>query len=245
MARPGFGSQLSTLLDRTLMIYLGSPVTLLIMLLQPPLVGAILGLAWQRQEPTNATFLCMAIAAIYIGAMNSATAIVRERAILERERMFRLSVWAYLLSKITVLAGVCVVQMVLLLVTQASLMHLPAGVGNHIGLAVALTLAATCATGLGLTISAFARSTYVAVLLVPILIIPQIVFTEVVLKGGIDRQIPELVEKVTITKWGYEALHMVGRDGPWTTFAGSVAMMLLLLAVFLGVAAFKLKLEDI
>lgn len=245
MARPGFSSQLSTLLDRTLLVYLGSPSTLAIMLLQPPLVGAILGLAWQNQEPTNSTFLCMAIAAIYIGAMNSATAIVRERAILERERMFRLSVWAYLLSKAAVLAGVCVAQMALLLAVQSNLMHLPAGVGNHILLAVALTLAAACATGLGLAISACARSTYVAVLLVPVLIIPQIVFTEVVLKGGIDRQIPEVVEKVTITKWGYEALHMVGNDGPWGDFVGSAAMMLLLLGVFLGAAAFKLKLEEI
>ena len=245
MARPGFGTQLSTLLDRTLLIYLGSPTTLLIMMVQPPLVGAILGAAWRNQEPTNATWLCMAIAAIYIGAMNSAAAIVRERAILERERMFRLSIWAYLLSKIMVLAGVCVAQMALLLTAQSQLMHLPAGVGNHLLLGLALTLAAVCATGLGLAISAFARSTYVAVLLVPILIIPQIVFTEVVLKGGIDRQIPEVVEKVTITKWGYEALHMVGTDGEWGTFVGSTVMMLLLLALFLLIAALKLRLDDV
>ncbi len=244
MARPGFSSQLGTLIDRTLLVYLGSPTTLLILLVQPPLIGMILGLGWQNQESTNATFLCMAIAAVYIGAMNSAAAIVRERVIFDRERMFRLSIWAYLLSKTTVLAGVAAGQMVLLLVAQSYFMHLPVGVGNHILLALALTFAAITATGLGLAISAFARSTYVAVLLVPVLIIPQIVFTEVVLKGGIDKKVPAMVENFTITKWGFEALQMVGNDGRWDAFAGSVLAMLALLSGFLLVAALKLKLDE-
>ncbi len=244
MARPGFSSQLSTLLDRTVMVYLGSPTALLIMLVQPPLIGLILGFGWQNQEATRATFLCMSIAAIYIGSMNAATAIVRERPIFDRERMFRLSIWAYLLSKLAVLAAVCAGQMVLLLVAQSYLMHLPAGVWNHILLVVALTVSGVAATGLGLAISAFARSSYVAVLLVPVLIIPQIVFTEVVLKGGIEKKVPAVVEKITITKWGFEALYMVGSDGKWGSFAGSVLAMLALLAGFLTLAALKLRLDD-
>jgi hypothetical protein len=244
MARPGFRSQLGTLLDRTLAVLLGGPGTLAILMLQPPLVGAILGLGWQAQEPTPATYLCMAIAAIYIGCMNAATAIVRERPVLQRERMFNLNIWSYLLSKTVVLAVVCVLQMVLMLLAQGQLMHLPPGILNHTLLLLFLSLAGLAATGLGLAISAFSNSSYMAVILVPVLIIPQIVFSEVVLgEIGIGRRFPELIEKVTITKWGFEALRAVGEGGQLWILVRSGSLLLLLMGLFLSLAALKLKLD--
>jgi len=245
MARPGFSRQLSVLIDRTIAIYLGSPATLLVLFVQPPLVGAILGLGWQKQEPRPATYLCMAIAAIYVGCMNAAVAIVRERAIFDRERMFCLHIWSYLLSKTCVLAAVCALQMVLLLVAQASLMHLPPGVGNHLLFFLLLLFAAVAATGLGLAISAFARSSYMAVIAVPVLVIPQIVFSVVVLgENDNAKRFPSLIEKLTITKWSFEALRAVGESGEqWMIVRGGL-MMLLQLAVLLVVAAFKLRLDD-
>ena len=246
MARPGFKSQLGTLLDRTIAIHLGSPGTLLILLLQPPLVGVILGAGWSNQEAVPATYLCMAIAAVYIGCMNAATAIVRERAVFNRERMFCLNIWAYLLSKTTILSVVCAVQMVLLLVAQARLMHMPTGVGANLLMFAALTATAISATGLGLAISAFSRSTYMAVILVPVLLIPQIVFSRVVLgESGVAKQIPSVVEKITITKWGFEALETAGKmDTDEWIFLRGAAILALQLCIFLMIAAFKLKADE-
>lgn len=245
MARPGFRRQLSVLLDRNLAVLFGSPGTLALLLVQPPLVGAVLGLAWQGQEGTAATYLCMAIAAVYIGCMNAAGAIVRERAIFQRERMFLLSIPAYVLSKALVLLVVVQLQMVLLLAAQGRLMHLPPGALNHVLLLLCLGATAGAATGLGLLISAVARTSYAAVVSVPVLIIPQIVFSEVVLGGvGIDKAVPSVVEKVTLTKWGYEALQVVARDGsPWT-YLGSLALLAGMLAGLLSLAALKLKMDD-
>lgn len=244
MARPGFRSQLSTLIDRTILVQLGSPGTLLLMLVQPVLVGAVLGLGWQQSEATPSTYLCMAIAALYIGAMNAATSIVSERPIFERERMFNLNIASYLLAKTVVLGVIASAQMVVLLVVQSQFMHLPPGLGRHLLLFMGLMLPALTATGLGLCISAFAHSSTMAVLLVPVLIIPQIVFTEVVLgQTGIEKHIPSIVEKFTITKWGFEALEMVGNDGSFTILAGSGSMLLGQLAVLLGLAALKLRLD--
>lgn len=245
MGRPGFKAQLGTLLDRTIAIQLGSMSTLVILLAQPPLVGLILGAGWSNQEATAATFLCMAIAAVYIGCMNAATAIVRERAVFNRERMFDLSIWAYLLSKSVVLSVVCAVQMVLLLVAQAHLMHLP-GVGTKILMFFALWLTAMSATGLGLAISAFSRNTYMAVILVPVLLIPQIVFSEVVLgESGIAKQVPSIVENFTLTKWGFQALKTSAESNTdeWVFISGA-AILLAQLCAFLVVAALKLKTDE-
>ncbi len=245
MARPGFKSQLSTLLDRTIAIHLGSMSTLVILMLQPPLVGLILGAGWSNQQATSATCLCMAIAAVYIGCMNAATAIVRERAVFNRERMFCLSIWAYLLSKTVVLSVVSAVQMVLLLVAQAHLMHLP-GVGTKILMFFALWLTAIAATGLGLAISAFSRNTYMAVILVPVLLIPQIVFSKVVLGDtGIAKQVPSVVEKITLTKWGFQALETArNTDTDEWTFIAGMAILFAQLCIFLFIAALKLKTDE-
>ena len=245
MARPGFKSQLGTLLDRTVAIHLGSLSTLVILMVQPPLVGLILGAGWSNQEATAATYLCMAIAAVYIGCMNAATSIVREREVFNRERMFCLNIWAYLLSKTTILSVVCAVQMVLLLVAQTQLMHLP-GVGTKILMFFALWLTALAATGLGLAISAFSRNTYMAVILVPVLLIPQIVFSRVVLgESGIAKQIPSVIEKITLTKWGFQALETAGKsDTDEWVFLSGAAILVVQLCIFLLVAALKLKTDE-
>ena len=245
MARPGFKSQLGTLLDRTVAIHLGSLSTLVILMVQPPLVGLILGAGWSNQEATAATYLCMSIAAVYIGCMNAATSIVREREVFNRERMFCLNIWAYLLSKTTILSVVCAVQMVLLLVAQTQLMHLP-GVGTKILMFFALWLTALAATGLGLAISAFSRNTYMAVILVPVLLIPQIVFSRVVLgESGIAKQIPSVIEKITLTKWGFQALETAGKsDTDEWVFLSGAAILVVQLCIFLLVAALKLKTDE-
>lgn len=238
-------AQLGTLAERELAVVLGSPGTLLMFLVQPLLVGAVLGAAWQRGEATPSTYLCMAIAAVYLGCMNAAATIVRERAVLQRERMVGLRLWPYLISKTSVLSVVCGVQMGLLLWAQGTLMHLPPGVVNHVGMFVLLWCAALAATGLGLAISAFAGSTYVAVIAVPILIIPQIVFSRVVLgPAGIEKRVPSLVEKATVTRWTYEALEALVRDQSAWTVAQGVLVPLLQLALLLGVAAARLRMED-
>lgn len=245
MSRPGFSSQLSTLIDRTVATHTGSLTTLVILFLQPPLVGMILGLGWQKQEATASTYLCMAIAAVYLGCMNAACAIVKERAIFDRERMFCLNIWAYLLAKMVVLGLVSILQMVLLLAAQGYFMHLEPGIGSHLLFLIGLVASAAAATALGLAISAFATSSYMAVILVPVLIIPQIVFSKVVLgASGIDKRIPSIIEKITITKWGFEALETVDGDAEAWIVVRSCFWLMVQLWVFLTAAALKLKLDD-
>ena len=46
MSRPGFRDQFDVLLDRNLHLLLGAPRQLLFLLVQPLLIGGLIGLAW-------------------------------------------------------------------------------------------------------------------------------------------------------------------------------------------------------
>jgi len=73
--------------------------------------------------------LCVAMmifTAIMLGASNSSREIVKEQAIYRRERLVNLRVTPYLLSKVTVLSGVCLVQTLLLVTVVTMGLNLPA-----------------------------------------------------------------------------------------------------------------------
>ena len=99
MVRPGFRRQLDILVDRAIAVHLGSLGTLLMMLAQAPIIGWFIGLAWRGQEAVPQTYFIMSVAALWMGCMNACTAIVVERPIFLRERMFDLDIQSYLLSK--------------------------------------------------------------------------------------------------------------------------------------------------
>ena len=63
---------------------------------------------------SGAIFL-LAVAAIWFGTSNAAREIVAEQAIYRRERMVNLSGVNYVLSKFTLLTGLCIVQCTVLL----------------------------------------------------------------------------------------------------------------------------------
>ncbi len=245
MARPGFASQYDTLLDREIALRTASFRELLLLLGQPVLLGYVIGLAWRSAEAEPATFFSMSIAIVYLGCMNACCAIVRERAVYDRERMFELSIRAYLLSKLAVLAVISSVQAALLLFTQSRLMALPPGLGNHILLLLVMAGTGITATSLGLFISACATSSHGAVIAVPSLIVPQIVFSEVVLRSHIDKKVPAFMEKLTITKWCQDALVMLSEEVDLDIMVKSVFALAVQLTVLMVLSATKLRLEEV
>ncbi len=244
MARPGFRRQLDILVDRNLAIHAGAFSTALLMLLQAPVIGGFIGLAWKGQEPVPQTYFVMAVAALWMGCMNATTSVVQERAVYMRERMFELDLAAYLLSKLAVLAVLGAVQTVLLLAAQGRLMHLKESLGP-LTLAF-LVMAATniASAGLGLLISCVAKTSYGAVVAVPILLIPQVLFSKIILQGNIDKGVPSVLEKLTLTKWCYDALVNIQDGAAWSTQLGSLAALTGGLGAFMALAYLKLWAED-
>ncbi|MBI3298955.1 MAG: ABC transporter permease [Elusimicrobia bacterium] len=242
--RPGFRAQLDVLIDRVLAVHMGSAGTMLLLAAQAPAIGACVGLAWRAASPTASAHFVMSVAAVWMGCMNACTAIVQERAVFDRERMFDLDIRAYLLSKLAVLATLGAVQAALLLASAGALMHLPASPRALALEFLALTATSAAAAALGLCISAFAKSAQGAVVIVPILLIPQVVFSKLILREAIERDVPKWLHRLTLTKWCFEALENAPNDVKWLDQMGAWAALAAWTAVFFSVAAFKLRLDD-
>jgi hypothetical protein len=94
---------------------LGDTGGLLLLLAQAPLIGWLCAVVWGSIErDTPALYFVLCLAALWFGCVNACREIVKERAILERERLFGLRPRDYVLYKVWVLASLGAVQVILL-----------------------------------------------------------------------------------------------------------------------------------
>jgi ABC transport system ATP-binding/permease protein len=163
---------LPILLQRQFAIFRADVKNLIILLAQPIIIGALV--AWVASDPQLDQFFAY-IATLWFGCSNSAQELVRELPIYRRERLVGLSRWSYLTSKFLWMGGLTAIQSLLIYATISI-----GRLGTHGAVhwqVIGLILLAFAATGIGLTVSAFARTPMQAVMLVPLLLIPQILFS--------------------------------------------------------------------
>jgi ABC-type multidrug transport system ATPase subunit/pSer/pThr/pTyr-binding forkhead associated (FHA) protein len=124
----------------------------------------------------------MAFAAVMFGCINAAREIVKEGPIYRRERAVNLGIGPYMLSKCVVLGLLCLIQSgILVLIVNAGI-PFHQGIFLPVLLEVYITLALTSLAGLmlGLAISAIAPNTDRAMSFVPIVLIPQVIFSGII-----------------------------------------------------------------
>ncbi|MBV8101773.1 MAG: FHA domain-containing protein [Verrucomicrobia bacterium] len=170
--RPKKALSLPILLERQIAIFRADIKNPIMLLAQPMIIGVLVAFATNDAPLTQ---FYTYIATLWFGSSNSAQEIVRELPIYRRERLVGLSRWSYLASKFLWMGGLTTFQSLLLFVV-IFVIHL--GVhGAWQWQVLGLILLAFASTGIGLTISTFARSAIQAVMLVPLFLIPQIVFS--------------------------------------------------------------------
>jgi ABC-type multidrug transport system ATPase subunit/predicted component of type VI protein secretion system/ABC-type multidrug transport system permease subunit len=182
---------------------------LLILLLQAPIIALILvlimknvthaGLFTYVLDPNPQTQLVyngdaqkvlfvMSFAAVMFGCINGAREIVKELPIYRRERAVNLGILPYLFSKIVVLGILCLLQSLVLVTLVNAAEPFAHGVLLPVNLEVYITVALTSLAGLmvGLLVSALAPNNDRAVSLIPIILIPQVIFAGAIfpLKNG-------------------------------------------------------------
>jgi ABC transport system ATP-binding/permease protein len=163
---------LPILLQRQLAIFKADSKNLTILLAQPVIIGALV--AWAASDPQLQQFFSY-IATLWFGCSNSAQEIVKEFPIYRREHLVGLNRGSYLASKFIWMASLTAIQSLLLYATIAiGRMGFHGAVQWQI---IGLILLAFAGTGIGLSVSAFAKSPMQAVMLVPLLLIPQILFS--------------------------------------------------------------------
>ncbi len=161
-----------------------------LLLLGQPLVIALLA-AWATDDTTLGLFFA-SLSTLWFGCSNAAQEIVREGPIYRRERMAGLSRHAYLLSKLTLVGSLTAAQGTLLYAclwaARWFLYHDPEpGVtrgidGSALWQLASIVCTAFAAAGIGLAISAWARHAMQAVMVVPLVLIPQILFSGLVVE---------------------------------------------------------------
>jgi ABC transport system ATP-binding/permease protein len=183
-----------------------------LLLLQAPLLSGMAVMVWGNLTRANAAlYFVMVLSVLWLGCMNACREIVKERALFLRERMFDLDVGAYLYSKLRVLMLVGSVQVGLygLIVVRWIDVRVPIG-----WLLITLWLTVLCGTALGLLISSCVRRSDYAVGLVPLVILPQILFSEFAIQKSQFQGASAWVYRLMPSRWGYESLAEYAQTSP-------------------------------
>jgi hypothetical protein len=160
------------LVQRLATIFRADPKNVALLIGQPIIIGLLV--RWVTNDLTLIAFFTY-ISALWFGCSNSAQEIVRELPIYRRERLVGLQRTSYLLSKFAWFGLLTTAQTVLvMLVTGLTQQGLGQGAGLRF---LGLFLVCLAGTGIGLLISTLARSALQAAMMVPLILIPQILFS--------------------------------------------------------------------
>jgi len=125
----------------------------------------------------TAALKALMLSAIWAGAFNAAMAISSETAIYARERLVNLGILPYVGSKIIVLSLLCGVQALALVGIMALRIDFPEPVWEVYPVLILLTfLTALGGLAMGLLVSSTAENSGQAMAIVPMLLIPQLIF---------------------------------------------------------------------
>jgi ABC transport system ATP-binding/permease protein len=189
--------------------------TLRILLLQAPIIGFLLALlfhggAFDRSsgEPANAVqmiFLLMT-GAIWLGITSSCREVVKERGIIEREFDVGLRSDAYVLAKAVVLCVLSTVQTLLMILVVLLLHRLDVSFGDIVVISALAILTSWVSVTLGLVVSTLARSVDQAAGVVPLVLIPQLVFAGAVIPLERMPGLANALAQAVYARWSYAGM---------------------------------------
>ena len=215
--------QARVLADRYMEVFLGDPRGMGFLVAQPLAVAACAGLVWQGTRPTPTLYFVLTFATIFFGCVNACREIVKERAIFQRERLVGLQIPAYVASKVQVLALLGLAQALLFF---AGIRYFLVLDGSALLMVVVLYAGLLAGTALGLAISALVGSDVVALALVPVCLIPQLLFSKLIMPQRSLEGTVALMEQATLAKWSYQAMEQVVASPPdWGIMVKALATL--------------------
>lgn len=234
--------QSGILADRYFDILIGDWRHSLLLLLQAPIIAGLMVLVWRNVEQATASlYFVMVLTAIWFGCTTASREIVKERAVFFRERMIGVEVPAYVFSKLRILALLGFIQCLILLGIVNYYIHL---LGNKLFLFLTLYICFLGGTTLGLMISAIMNSQDKAVGMVPLVILPQILFSEFTLPKELYEGATQYLERLMLAGWGYEMFTelVAGQPDYWIVIRNfGILLMFMLLFFFLTIMVLTRK----
>jgi len=223
-AIPGKIKQLGVYFKRDLLSKLANRQYVLINLLEAPVLAYVMAFFLKyyrvghgtsgeyifRENDNIPQYLFIAvIVALFLGLTVSAEEIIRDRAIRQREKFLDLSRASYLLSKVAILFMISAVQTLLFVLVGSMVLGIEGMMPAHWLL---LFSTSAMANVLGLNVSASFNSAKVIYIMIPVLIIPQLLFSGIIVKFdklhpwfASERSVP-WIGNVMASRWAYEGL---------------------------------------
>jgi ABC-type multidrug transport system ATPase subunit len=220
---PNHARQFKIFLQRDVLAKFYNKQYLFINALEAPLLAVILAFFTKNfifvdgkptylfgENPNLPAFLFMAvIVALFMGLVISAEEIFKDRILLKREKFLNLSRSSYLFSKITVLFIISAIQTLVFVLISNYMLQIH---GMWIYYWMILFTASCWANLMGLIISSGLNSVVTIYILVPIILVPQLLMSGVIVefdkmhnKIASSKNVPLIGDMMT-SRWAYEAL---------------------------------------
>ena len=177
------------------------------MFIQAPIIAVMTYFVMGENQPRDFVYFILSLVAVWFGTSISAREIIRERPVYKRERMVNLGLIPYVFSKLFILGIIVGIQCLLLFLPLkfldfSGLMPMP---GQFLGIPQLWVMLLTAAVGiaLGLLISALVKTSEMATSLVPLILIPQILFSGLVgVPGGLNLAVGMLMPAT----WSFDTM---------------------------------------
>ena len=201
-SKTNYISQYFWLTRRYLNIKLNDRINFIILIGQAPIIAFLLCLIFDSF--TSAVPFFISLSAIWFGTNNAAREIVSEEKIFKRERMYNQGIFPYLLSKISILTFISLIQSIIFIfilfthfqTSQIQIMNKP------FDACIWMFYLSFASTILGLVLSASVNNTEKVMTIIPIALLPQIMLSGVI--APIKSIYVELLSYFTFARWGTE-----------------------------------------
>ena len=215
---PSRVDQFKVFCKRDVLAKLSNKQYLIINLLEAPVLGFILayfiryrgqGVEYEFFKNSNipAYFFMSIIVALFMGLTVSAEEIIKDKKILEREKFLHLSRSSYLASKLIIMFSVSAIQTFSFVAIGDVLLNFQ---GMHFYYWMVLFTCSCASNVVGLNISSAFNSAVTIYILIPIILIPQLIFSGVVFSFdklnpdlGSQENVPWYGEMMT-SRWAFE-----------------------------------------
>ncbi|MBS1796132.1 MAG: FHA domain-containing protein [Acidobacteria bacterium] len=199
--------QFLTLSRRYWEVLFRDKLNLFILFAQSPIIAFLTYLVMGADQPRDFAYFVLSLVAVWFGTSVSAREIIRERPVYNRERMVNLGLLPYVMSKLFVLGFIVGLQCMFLFLPLkfldlTGLMPMP---GDLLGIPQlwAMLLTAGVGIALGLLISGLVKTSEMATSLVPLILIPQILFSGLV---GIPSGLNKVAGLIMPATWAFDTM---------------------------------------
>lgn len=209
--KKSFFKQFTNLTMRYIKLIANDWQQLILLFAQAPIIAYLLTLIagdtlYSIYDDTKSILFSMSCSCIWLGLMNSAQEICKEKVIVQKEYMADLKLSAYILSKFIVQAFLAFIQAFLITVIFQNIAGKSSNsilINAFWDMLIFCFLAILSSATLGLFISALVKNTNIAMTLIPLILVPQLLFSGMIFKL---EGFTEFISNFILCRWTVEGL---------------------------------------